>query len=325
MNPQKIKVMNRCCPICESEEIEILSKGIRNDKNKYVLKCKNCETGFLENIKSEEDLEEYYKEKYRKEFTPNINEQTNAKELFETYSPFQDERLKNLAPYMGKEKRLMEIGSSAGMFLYHVKDKFKEVVGVELDRDSAYFSKKICNCEVYQKPLKDLTFVEPESFDVICAFQVLEHVSNPREFIQQALRFLKKDGVLYFEFPNRFDALVSSYKLPYHSKFFYHSAHNYYFSEKGIRLVLEKLNLDFEFVYSQDYNIINHINWINNDRPQKDCIPGLSIPNISYQENAGRDIMNKLSDFFISMDRKYKSLLQELKISSNFAFIAKKG
>jgi len=55
---------------------------------------------------------------------------------------------------------------------------------------------------------------------VICAFQVLEHVSNPMEFIQQALRFLKKDGVLYFEFPNRFDALVSTYKLPYHSKSF---------------------------------------------------------------------------------------------------------
>ncbi len=150
---------------------------------------------------------------------------------------------------------------------------------------------------MYQKPLKELTLVEPESFDVICAFQVLEHVSNPMEFIQQALRFLKKDGVLYFEFPNRFDALVSTYKLPYHSKFFYHSAHNYYFSEKGIRLTLEKLNLDFEFVYSQDYNINNHINWINNDRPQKDCIPGLSIPNISYQENAGREIIDKLNVF----------------------------
>jgi len=62
-------------------------------------------------------------------------------------------------------------------------------------------------------------------------------------------------------------------------------------------LTLEKLNLDFEFVYSQDYNINNHINWINNDRPQKDCIPGLSIPNISYQENAGREIIDKLNVF----------------------------
>ena len=315
--------MKRICPICGSNNIELLSDKLRDTSDNKVLACNECETGFLEEMRTLEDSEEYYREEYRKEFTPNIDAQTSAKELFDIYNIFQSERLKILAPYMGKEKCLMEIGSSAGMFLYHVKDKFKVVVGVELDRDSAYFCKTICNCDVHQKPLKELTFVEPESFDVICAFQVLEHVTNPIEFIQQALRFLKKDGILYFEFPNRYDSLVSTYKLPFHSQFFYHSAHNYYFSEKGSGLILKKLNLDFEFVYSQDYNIINHINWINNDMPQKDCIPGLSIPRISYQKNAAQETKNKLSHFFTTMDGKYKKLLQELKISSNFAFIAK--
>jgi 2-polyprenyl-3-methyl-5-hydroxy-6-metoxy-1,4-benzoquinol methylase len=312
----------KVCPICDSQDIATLSNKLRDTKNNTVLVCRYCETGFLENIKSEEELEEYYKENYRKDFKPNLQAQTNAKDLFDTYKNFQTDRIKTISPYFNKKGCLLEIGCSAGMFLHHMKKHFKEIAGIELDRESAYFASKMCDCPVYQIPLH-LAPIKPEYFDVICAFQVLEHVASPIDFIQEAKHFLKKGGVLFFELPNRFDALVSTYDLPFHSQFFYHSAHNYYFSEKGLNVLLGKCGLEAEFIYTQDYNFLNHVNWINNDQPQQNCIPGLSTPKLNFKNNVSDSIKQNLSDFFIKVDEDYKTLLCDLKISSNISFIAK--
>lgn len=312
------------CPICSSSELEPLANKLRDGSENPVLVCKNCDTGFLAEILSQENLEEYYKEAYRRDFKPDLQTQTNAREIFDTYKQFMDDRLYNLSPYFNSEHRLLEIGCSAGMFLSHAKKHFKEVVGIELHKESAYFASNECNCSVLQVPIDKAPF-EPESFDVICAFQVLEHVTDPYNFLVQSLQYLKKDGILYFEFPNRFDVLVSAYDLPFHRQFFYHAAHNYYFSEKGIKMLMDKCNLKATFIYTQDYNILNHMNWINTDQPQKNCIPGLSKPSLSFKNDIDLDLKLKISDFFQSIDKDYKKLLCELKLSSNMAFIAKKN
>lgn len=312
------------CPICKSSDLEVLSTKLRDGSENPILVCKKCDTGFLSEISSQENLEEYYKETYRRDFKPDLQAQTNARELFDIYKQFQQDRLQHLSPYFNTENRLLEIGCSAGMFLSHAKKYFKEVVGIELDKESAYFASKECNCTVLQVPL-DKAPLEPESFDVICAFQVLEHVTDPVKFLLQTLKYLKKNGILYFEFPNRFDVLVSTYELPFHNQFFYHAAHNYYFSEKGIKIIIDRCNIEATFFYTQDYNILNHVNWINTDQPQKNCIPGLSQPNLAFKKNADTDAKFKLNDFFNSIDIEYKNLLCELKLSSNMAFIAKKN
>jgi len=48
----------------------------------------------------------------------------------------------------------------------------------------------------------DLPFQEA-SFDVVCAMDILEHVENPNQLIQEAGRVLKKDGLFFFHTFNR--------------------------------------------------------------------------------------------------------------------------
>jgi SAM-dependent methyltransferase len=48
----------------------------------------------------------------------------------------------------------------------------------------------------------DLTGVEPCSFNVVTAFHVLEHVSNPMAFLNQCVACLTPQGVLVIEVPN---------------------------------------------------------------------------------------------------------------------------
>jgi 2-polyprenyl-3-methyl-5-hydroxy-6-metoxy-1,4-benzoquinol methylase len=42
----------------------------------------------------------------------------------------------------------------------------------------------------------------PNSFDVITAFDVLEHMYQPREFLGRVLSWLRPGGIFFAELPN---------------------------------------------------------------------------------------------------------------------------
>jgi SAM-dependent methyltransferase len=53
------------------------------------------------------------------------------------------------------------------------------------------------------------------SFDVVCSFQVLEHLREPARFLGEAVRVLRPSGVLVLTTPNQ---LTSFSENPYHVK-----------------------------------------------------------------------------------------------------------
>jgi 2-polyprenyl-3-methyl-5-hydroxy-6-metoxy-1,4-benzoquinol methylase len=308
------------CPLCNKETNDILTNKLRKGEELKVYHCRCCDLGFLNDPRTEDEIKAYYKKQYRKEYSPKINAETDAEELFNIYSGFQQERLSLIGPYLGKDKRLLEIGCSAGMFLYHVKEKVKEVVGLDFDKSSAEYTMQKCQCKVYTSELAN-TPLKKESFDIICAFQVLEHVKSPLEFLLQVKEYLKVDGILYLEVPNLHDVLVSTFDLPYHHQFYFHAAHLLYFSRKSLRGLLAKAGYTGEFHFIQDYNIVNHFNWILNDRPQADCLPGLSRPQFPFRANVNPKIKESMNNFLYKTDMAYKALLAKLELTANLAFI----
>ena len=52
-----------------------------------------------------------------------------------------------------------------------------------------------------------------EQFDVVCNFQVIEHLADPRPFIEQARQVLRPGGSLIVTTPNRLNSFVEN---PYH-------------------------------------------------------------------------------------------------------------
>lgn len=49
----------------------------------------------------------------------------------------------------------------------------------------------------------DYALQHPESADILCALEVIEHVSNPEEFLQSCSRVLRTGGVLFLSSINR--------------------------------------------------------------------------------------------------------------------------
>lgn len=101
-----------------------------------------------------------------------------------------------------KSDVVLEIGSGSGSFLKKAILKGLSVFGCETNLRAAADLRAL-GFKVFESRLEDIV-KDPDQrlFDVICAFQVLEHVPNPGSFIRHCLANLSPKGRLIFSVPN---------------------------------------------------------------------------------------------------------------------------
>ncbi|WP_407282802.1 class I SAM-dependent methyltransferase [Methanolobus sp. WCC1] len=311
------------CILCGNDSSNVITKKIRSGEERNVFYCENCDLGILDDRRSEQELKDFYAECYRKEHTPTINTESNPQELFDLYSKFQDSRLSLIKDKLGPDKSLLEIGCSAGMFLYNVKPYVGEVNGIDYDVNSVQFAGEKCSCNVFNVAIENTDLPE-KSFDIICMFQMLEHVKDPVDFLRSVSKYLKDDGVLYIEVPNLRDALIYAYDLPHHYQFYFHASHLFYYSEKSLKKLLGMIGFEGEVFYTQDYNFLNHMHWMMLDAPQGSCDAGLSSPALKLRNSLEPGKSDALNAFIKDVDKQYKELLADIGLTSNISFIGAK-
>jgi 2-polyprenyl-3-methyl-5-hydroxy-6-metoxy-1,4-benzoquinol methylase len=102
----------------------------------------------------------------------------------------------------GAGQRVLEVGVGAGHFLAAAASRGFSAAGVELNPVAAAHARGR-GFAVYEEELGVLSArgdVQP--FDAVCAFQVLEHVVDPRGFIEAMLGLLQPGGHLCLSVPN---------------------------------------------------------------------------------------------------------------------------
>lgn len=98
------------------------------------------------------------------------------------------------------QSRVLDAGAGSGaLFQYELKDKVKEIVGVDLD------PKVESNPQLHSGICANLTSipVEDNYFDLVFCRYVLEHIEKPQEFLQEIYRTLKPEGRFLFLTPNK--------------------------------------------------------------------------------------------------------------------------
>ena len=83
------------------------------------------------------------------------------------------------------------------------------------------------------------------SFDCVHSHHVWEHLLNPLAASIEVYRILKNNGIYYYELPNQFDNIMFRRdmllnRVPQRSRNMYCIHHNYFFSKKTLRRLLEK-------------------------------------------------------------------------------------
>lgn len=90
--------------------------------------------------------------------------------------------------------KILDVGCGTGLFVKLCSQQNVEAVGIDFSNTAIQVAKKLkSNC--YQQDfLKDIT---ASQFDVITMFDVLEHLSNPSDFVEKAHYSLRKAGVTH--------------------------------------------------------------------------------------------------------------------------------
>lgn len=104
-------------------------------------------------------------------------------------------RLNDIREYK-KRGKLLEIGSAYGYFLEVAKKNFK-TCGIDVNKDVTKVSKKNSGAKVFTGDF--LKTSVGKDYDVICMFDVIEHLKNPQKFIEKIYKILKPGGILMIE------------------------------------------------------------------------------------------------------------------------------
>jgi 2-polyprenyl-6-hydroxyphenyl methylase/3-demethylubiquinone-9 3-methyltransferase len=113
--------------------------------------------------------------------------------------------IKVLQERFGKQCKFLDIGCGGGLLCNPLAQEGFQVTGIDLSLHSLHIAKKqdttksaqYIHASAYELPFLD------QSFDAVCALDLLEHVEDPQKVIQEASRVLKKGGLFFFHTFNR--------------------------------------------------------------------------------------------------------------------------
>ena len=98
--------------------------------------------------------------------------------------------------------RVLEVGCGTGAFLERIERELNiQADGLELS-SSAAAAAVAKGLRVSQDDLEAIASENGTPYDAVCAFQVLEHVSDPLGFLRSAIQVLKPGGKLIIAVPN---------------------------------------------------------------------------------------------------------------------------
>lgn len=100
-----------------------------------------------------------------------------------------------------KGDKILEIGSGGLGFIDKINKMGFDITGLELNNKSIKTA-KTRGLKVEPILIEEYADMYPNQFDVVCAFQVLEHLSNVQDFLNASIKALKVGGKLVVCVPN---------------------------------------------------------------------------------------------------------------------------
>lgn len=229
------------CPACESANIAFVLKAKDETvSHEYfeVWQCNNCTLRFTQNVYGEKNIGKYYQS--AQYISHSNTSQGLINKLYHTVRSFTLQSKKNLVEKSsGKNKgNLLDIGAGTGAFASTMKKAGWNVTALEPDATARANAKKDFDIELLST--ENLFSLQPNTFDVITLWHVLEHVHQLHKYLDTFYSLLKENGTLIIAVPNytsydaeHYSANWAAYDVP---------RHLYHFSPKSMNMLLNSHN-----------------------------------------------------------------------------------
>ncbi len=199
------------CWLCGSKKLNKIHEetylGIDYEKHKERLEevhqsyyvCQSCGTILLSPVPSSEELDHYYTN------VPSVLAHQNIIRDYKTerYA----ERIRFLQEVTGGlQGRVLEIGAASGAFLAMLRDEAGvEALGIEPSKECQLMAAENYGVQILPGMLESLDIEAMglvDAFDLTLSMGTLEHVQNPRLWLETMVKTVKPGGYIFAEVPS---------------------------------------------------------------------------------------------------------------------------
>ena len=226
------------CLICSSGKLKQLPGYYEKHG---LIKCKSCGFVFMEKIPTIDELNLFYS-KYSYDSDSYLSPMTR-----ESYNLLLDE-----FEQFRSTNKILDVGCGRGWFLIEAKNRGWEVYGTEFSEKAI----EVCvaaGLKMKNGKLLNNTF-PPEEFDIITSFEVIEHINNPAEEINNIHGFLRKGGLFYCTTPN-FNAYLRYYLKENYNNVIVYPEHLSYYTRATLKRLMKSYDLKAKRVLTTGVSI----------------------------------------------------------------------
>ncbi|MCM8770479.1 MAG: class I SAM-dependent methyltransferase [Candidatus Omnitrophica bacterium] len=235
-----MKPQAKHCIICEKSNVDLLYPPLA------IVKCQRCGLIYRDVLGIEEGY--YFNlDKYRKTLEDPLKMASRQRDAILRF-----DILEKIIPFKG---RLFDIGANDGITMQEAQKRGFQVFGCEPNIFTAGYAQKngldVIN-DSFEKAFLQIKAKGP--FDVITAFHVLEHFSNPLEILEMIKQLLVSSGWLIIEIPDIDSPISRIYKW---EGLRIHKEHLFYFNKKTLITLLKKAGFEIIFLKSKVWDGLN--------------------------------------------------------------------
>jgi len=151
-----------------------------------IVRCRHCGLVFSREILPDDVLARLY---------------SSSRVTFDEYTGIiREDYWRHLSPFLNEINKgsALEIGCSSGFFLEKLLEEgFKNAYGCEPSIEAIGKAPPLIKKNIYSGFFKNGIY-QKNSFDLVCSFQTLDHLSNPDEIIEICHNILRPNGIAYF-------------------------------------------------------------------------------------------------------------------------------
>jgi 2-polyprenyl-3-methyl-5-hydroxy-6-metoxy-1,4-benzoquinol methylase len=104
--------------------------------------------------------------------------------------------------FLKRDHKVLDVACGKGAFLRSIIDSVGVAIGIDTNPDAVSGGNE-SRLRIYNQSVEDFSVEHGEEFDLVSAFQVIEHLGSVMPFVGAAYRCVKPGGTLVLSVPNR--------------------------------------------------------------------------------------------------------------------------
>jgi 2-polyprenyl-3-methyl-5-hydroxy-6-metoxy-1,4-benzoquinol methylase len=277
------------CFVCGSEDNELVTSIFGFE---YV-QCRNCSHVYVRGLPDFSKVDETYRSNLYDKFVSSIYTNKNVSNF--RVENIAKPKVRFVSEFCKAKGKWLDLGCGTGEVVKAAKDLGWNATGIDRNKSEVDFGKDNYGVQIVCGNAN--SFERMEEFDVISIFNVLEHLTNPKELLENVSSKSKEDVILVVEVPN-FDSVSTFTQLFFRKNINRHMVpflHVQFYTLASIKRLLDETGFELvgKWVFGQDFfELLTNI-----------C---LLKPEFS-KSKLYKYLMRKLNDLQLVFDRDEKS------------------